>query len=213
MSFREKSAWITLISVLICFGAYFAEVFSRFAGEHRFGGGLRSLHLLLLSVVALVALQVGLTLIAAWTTPKAGRGPADERETQIQQRAHTLGYHVLTALALALFAPAHFGHSGELRPVGGGDRRPDGGGGPDRHVPARGLSRLPSPISNQIRRLRFEHGEMTQSELAERIGMTRQTIAAIEAGKYSPSLEAAFRIAQVFEANLDDVFQWTGVRP
>ena len=75
------------------------------------------------------------------------------------------------------------------------------------------MSRLPSPISNQIRRLRFEHGEMTQSELAERIGMTRQTIAAIEAGKYSPSLEAAFRIAQVFEANLDDVFQWTGVRP
>ena len=72
---------------------------------------------------------------------------------------------------------------------------------------------MPSPISNQIRRLRFEHGEMTQSELAERIGMTRQTIAAIEAGKYSPSLEAAFRIAQVFEANLDDVFQWTGVRP
>ena len=54
---------------------------------------------------------------------------------------------------------------------------------------------------------------MTQSELAERIGMTRQTIAAIEAGKYSPSLEAAFSIAQVFEANLDDVFQWTGVRP
>ena len=112
MSFREKSAWITLISVLICFGAYFAEVVSRVAGEHRFGGGLRSLHLLLLSVVALVALQVGLTLIAAWTTPKAGRGPADEREMQIQQRAHTLGYHVLTALALALFAPAHFGHSG-----------------------------------------------------------------------------------------------------
>ncbi len=64
------------------------------------------------------------------------------------------------------------------------------------------------PIANQIRRLRFEHGEMTQSELAERIGMTRQTVAAIEAGKYSPSLEAAFRIAHVFNAKLDDVFQW-----
>ena len=64
------------------------------------------------------------------------------------------------------------------------------------------------PIANQIRRLRFEHGEMTQSELAEKIGMTRQTVAAIEAGKYSPSLEAAFRIAQVFGAGLDDVFQW-----
>ncbi len=66
------------------------------------------------------------------------------------------------------------------------------------------------PIANQIRRLRFEHGEMTQAELAERIGMTRQTIAAIEAGKYSPSLEAAFRIAQVFGAPLDQVFQWIG---
>jgi putative transcriptional regulator len=67
----------------------------------------------------------------------------------------------------------------------------------------------PLPIANQIRRLRFEHGEMTQSELAEKIGMTRQTVAAIEAGKYSPSLETAFRIAHVFGATLDDVFQWT----
>ena len=66
------------------------------------------------------------------------------------------------------------------------------------------------PIANQMRRLRFEHGEMTQTELAERIGMTRQTVAAIEAGKYSPSLEAAFRIAQVFGVTLDQVFQWVG---
>ena len=66
------------------------------------------------------------------------------------------------------------------------------------------------PIANQIRRLRFEHGEMTQSELAIRIGMTRQTVAAIEAGKYSPSLEAAFRIAQAFGVSLDEVFQWMG---
>jgi len=51
---------------------------------------------------------------------------------------------------------------------------------------------------------------MTQSELAQRIGMTRQTVAAIEAGKYSPSLEAAFRIAQVFGVTLDAVFRWTG---
>ena len=65
------------------------------------------------------------------------------------------------------------------------------------------------PIANRIRRLRFEHDEMTQSELAEKIGMTRQTVAAIEAGKYSPSLEAAFRIAHVFGVGLDDVFQWT----
>jgi len=66
------------------------------------------------------------------------------------------------------------------------------------------------PIANKIRRLRFERDEMTQAELAARIGMTRQTVAAIEAGKYSPSLEAAFRIAQVFGVGIDDVFQWTG---
>jgi putative transcriptional regulator len=66
------------------------------------------------------------------------------------------------------------------------------------------------PIENQMRRLRFEHGEMTQAELAEKIGMTRQTVAAIEAGKYSPSLEAAFRIAEVFGAPLEQVFQWRG---
>ena len=64
------------------------------------------------------------------------------------------------------------------------------------------------PISNQIRRLRFEAGEMTQGQLAEKIGMTRQTVAAIEAGKYSPSLEAAFRIARVFGVGVEAVFRW-----
>ncbi len=63
-------------------------------------------------------------------------------------------------------------------------------------------------ISNRIRTLRFHNGEMSQAELGERIGVTRQTIAAIEAGKYSPTLEAAFRIAEVFKVPLGDVFQW-----
>lgn len=63
-------------------------------------------------------------------------------------------------------------------------------------------------ISNRIRVLRFLNGEMSQAELGQRIGVTRQTIAAIESGKYSPSLEAAFRIAQVFDVPLVEVFQW-----
>lgn len=63
-------------------------------------------------------------------------------------------------------------------------------------------------IANQIRTLRFLSGEMTQAELGERIGVTRQTIAAIEAGKYSPTLEAAFRIARVFGKPLEEIFQW-----
>ncbi|QIG81230.1 helix-turn-helix transcriptional regulator [Stakelama tenebrarum] len=66
------------------------------------------------------------------------------------------------------------------------------------------------PITNQIRTLRFMAGEMTQAELGEKIGLTRQTVAAIESGKYSPTLEAAFRIAQVFEKPLEEVFQWEG---
>jgi putative transcriptional regulator len=63
-------------------------------------------------------------------------------------------------------------------------------------------------LSNRIRTLRFMNGEMSQSDLGERIGVTRQTIAAIEAGKYSPSLEAAFRIAEVFDVPLEQVFSW-----
>jgi putative transcriptional regulator len=61
---------------------------------------------------------------------------------------------------------------------------------------------------NHIRRLRFDHDEMTQQELAERVGVTRQTINAIELGKYSPSLEFAFRIARVFGVPLDAVFSY-----
>ncbi|MFB9533433.1 helix-turn-helix transcriptional regulator [Nonomuraea roseola] len=59
-----------------------------------------------------------------------------------------------------------------------------------------------------MRALRFTHGEMTQADLAERIGVTRQTIIAIEQGRYSPSLEMAFQIARVFQVPLDDVFQY-----
>jgi putative transcriptional regulator len=64
-------------------------------------------------------------------------------------------------------------------------------------------------ITNSIRALRFQHGEMTQAALADAVGVTRQTIIAIEQGKYSPSLEVAFRIARVFETSLDHVFQWS----
>ena len=66
----------------------------------------------------------------------------------------------------------------------------------------------PTRVTNDIRRLRFAHGEMTQAELAERVGVTRQTIIAIEQGRYSPSLEMAFQIARVFGVHLDDVFQY-----
>ncbi|NBC02412.1 MAG: helix-turn-helix domain-containing protein [Bacteroidetes bacterium] len=63
-------------------------------------------------------------------------------------------------------------------------------------------------ISNNIRVLRFQHGEMTQQELADKVGVTRQTINALEAAKYSPSLELAFKIADVFELPLEEVFKY-----
>jgi Predicted transcriptional regulators len=67
-------------------------------------------------------------------------------------------------------------------------------------------------IRNEIRRLRFEHGEMTQAELADRIGVTRQTVNAIEQAKYSPSLEVAFQIARVFDRPLETVFHYEPAR-
>jgi len=66
----------------------------------------------------------------------------------------------------------------------------------------------PTKVTNEVRALRFRHGEMTQAELAERVGVTRQTIIAIEQGRYSPSLEVAFRIARVFGVPLEEAFQY-----
>jgi putative transcriptional regulator len=66
----------------------------------------------------------------------------------------------------------------------------------------------PTRITNEIRTLRFAAGEMTQADLADRIGVTRQTVIAIEQGRYSPSLEVAFKIARVFDAPLETVFQY-----
>ena len=71
----------------------------------------------------------------------------------------------------------------------------------------------PTKITNAIRSLRFAHGEMTQAELADRVGVTRQTIIAIEQGRYSPSLEMAFQIARVFGVPLHDVFEYPDPAP
>ncbi len=63
-------------------------------------------------------------------------------------------------------------------------------------------------ITNNIRKLRFAHDEMTQQDLADKVEVTRQTVAAIEKGKYSPTLELAFKISMVFEVPLEEVFQY-----
>ena len=68
----------------------------------------------------------------------------------------------------------------------------------------------PPPITNRVRELREEHGQMSQAALGEAVGVTRQTIIAIEQGRYSPSLETSFRIARLFGVGLEDVFGWEG---
>ena len=70
------------------------------------------------------------------------------------------------------------------------------------------MSQCDTPIRNRIRTLRFHHNEMTQQELADQVGVTRQTVNAVENGKYAPSLEVAFRIASVFDVPLEEVFQY-----
>lgn len=69
------------------------------------------------------------------------------------------------------------------------------------------MTRRP-PIGNRVRQLREQHGAMTQAELGAAIGVTRQTVIAIEQNRYSPSLESAFRIARVFDVTVEDVFSW-----
>ena len=69
------------------------------------------------------------------------------------------------------------------------------------------MTRRP-PITNRVRELREQHGSMTQAELGDAIGVTRQTVIAIEQNRYSPSLESAFRIARLFGVGLEDVFSW-----
>ena len=68
----------------------------------------------------------------------------------------------------------------------------------------------PPPITNRVRELREQHGAMSQAALGEAIGVTLQTVIAIEQGRYSPSLESAFRIARLFGVGLEDVFGWEG---
>ncbi len=103
MSFREKLAWITLITVLVCFGAYFAAIYSGLIAHY----SPAALHLALGSLIALIVAQAGLTTLAAVTTPKGGRGPRDEREQMIQARSHTIGYYTLMIATAALIIPTH----------------------------------------------------------------------------------------------------------
>lgn len=104
MSFREKSAWITLVTVVLCFGAYFGAI----AGGWIEREGVVPLHYGLLCIVVLVVLQVVLHIVAAISNPKDARAPRDEREKAFENRSHSLGYYLLNGWMLAIVVAVHF---------------------------------------------------------------------------------------------------------
>jgi hypothetical protein len=103
MSFREKSAWFTLISVLVTFGSYYAALATGLI--HPFS--MASFHLGLLSIIALIVLQVALHVIAAILNPADARTPRDEREKLIQLRSHTVGYYVMMVGMVGVVVATH----------------------------------------------------------------------------------------------------------
>jgi putative transcriptional regulator len=142
--------------------------------------------------------------------PRDAKAPRDERDKLIELRAMRVAYAGLaTSVALACFfgafnPPILFNTNALLFILVTTEMMRSA----CRIVQYRVVPDM-GAIRNETRRLRFEHGEMTQQELAEKINLTRQTVNAIEQGKYSPSLEAAFRISAVFGKPLESVFHYS----
>ena len=165
--------------------------------------------LMVLTVILLVVmLVVGQVAIAVSDPAEAGE--RDERDRLIDLRGGNLGGYVLAVGSSWPWCSRWPESSSSTSPTSfcsGGCCRAQLRGHQDRAVPTgpRVMTR-PTRVTNRIRILRFQSGEMTQADLAAQVGVTRQTIIAIEQGKYSPSLEAAFRIARALDAPLDEVF-------
>jgi hypothetical protein len=107
MSFRETSAWITLVTVLLCFGVYFGAIGFGVIPTH----GFMTVHLLLVCLLSLVLLQVALRLIAARLAPGDARSPKDEREQLIELHAMRIGYYFLGISAFACGLLLHLGQT------------------------------------------------------------------------------------------------------
>ena len=137
----------------------------------------------------------------------------DQRDREIYRFGETVGQAFVViggvgAMLLALFEFEYFWIANVDLPLLRALRHPELDR-QARRLPLRDAAVVkPTQVTNSIRALRFAHGEMTQADLADRVGVTRQTVIAIEQGKYSPSLEMAFQIARVFGVPLDDVFQY-----
>jgi len=106
MSYREKATWIALITLILCFGSYFALLLSGMTPPR----GPETVRLFAICVGAFGLLKFGLQFAARQTTPKAEQGPPDEREQLIEAKSHTIGFYLLATLVLALGVPGHLGH-------------------------------------------------------------------------------------------------------
>jgi hypothetical protein len=111
MSFRERTAWITLITLLVCFGGYYGVTLSGLVEPKSMG----AFHLGLIAIIGLVVLQVGLNLLAFMLNPKDARTPRDEREQIIHARSHIIGYYVMMIGMAATLIITHLPvHGGEF---------------------------------------------------------------------------------------------------
>ena len=204
LSYREKSLYASLAAELVVYGPYF------------FLHQQNSVNKVAGMIIAIIVLQMILqSIIAAVTRNRV----TDERDRLIELRGYRAGY--LTLASLMVLGLAHVVVSRDRWPSS--SRQPDGRTSfperllrhvghrryhEDRHADC-GLpeSALMPAIRNQIRELRAMR-EMTQQELADQVGVTRQTVIAIEQDKYSPSLETAFKVALVLGVSLEQCFQY-----
>ena len=208
MSSEEKRTWISALVAVVVAIAYLATVLSKVPGTDV--ASIAYVGPMLTSIGVGIGAAIVLSIVAAMVSPKdADR--TDERDREINRRGEYVGFYVMSIAAIVpLVLAMARGRALLDRSCALPGVRPGRAGlvgREDRRVPA-GLVAMgkPTRVTNSIRALRFAHGEMTQAELADHIGVTRQTIIAIEQGRYSPSLEVAFQIARVFRVPLDDVF-------
>lgn len=205
MSFQQKIAWLNLVVAAAAASSYLA--LWPLIGPWRAMGAFGLLGF------------AGVSGILYWREARPGHVVADERDQLISLKSMAIAKSVIWVGLIVAFVVA-------LQSIGD-----------DGTVSVRGLAMVvwwaiclfswccPSPrwsciesnssmsksgLSNEIRRLRFEHGQMTQEQLAERVAVTRQTIIALESGRYAPSLPLALRIAKVFDVRVEDVFQLNG---
>ena len=212
MSYEERNIWVSGVVSVLAYTAYVVVVLNR----------ARDVPLTEVAYVAPLLWSIGgaivVSILASIGVGLANRRDGhmtDQRDKEINRLGERTGQSfvvigALSAMVLALVEADWFWIANVdlplLRPLRDPLLRHQA-----RRLPT-GLLHVvkPTQVTNTIRTLRFTHGEMTQADLAQRIGVTRQTVIAIEQGRYSPSLEMAFQIARVFDVPLDDVFQYPG---